>query len=114
MTDNENTSRVIEELFTIIKSRKGKDSKTSYTAKLFATGRSGIAKKLGEEAVETAVATLGESPDHVIRESADLLYHLLVLWAEVGIEPNQVWAELESRKGVSGLDEKASRPDDGA
>ena len=110
MTDNRNTSRVIEKLFAVIENRKGKDSKTSYTAKLFASGRSGIAKKFGEEAVETAVAALSESPDQVIRESADLLYHLLVLWAEVGIKPDQVWAELESRKGVSGLDEKASRP----
>ena len=114
MIGDKNASRVIEELFAVIESSKGKDSKTSYTAKLFATGRGGITKKFGEEAVETVVAALSESPDQVIRESADLLYHLLVLWAEVGIEPNQVWAELESRKGVSGLDEKASRPGDGA
>ena len=114
MTDDENTSRVIGELFAVIESRKGKNSKTSYTAKLFATGRGGITKKFGEEAVETVIAAMSETPDQVIRESADLLYHLLVLWAEIGIKPDQVWAELESRKGVSGLDEKTSRSEAGA
>ena len=114
MTEDENMSGVIAELFAVIESRKGTDPKTSYTATLFATGRSGITKKFCEESAETAVAALNESPDHVIRESADLLYHLLVLWAEIGIKPDQVWAELESRKGVSGLDEKKSRSEAGA
>jgi len=114
MTEGEDMSGVIAELFAVIETRKGTDPETSYTAKLFATGRGGITKKFGEEAVETVVAALNESPDHVIRESADLLYHLLVLWAEIGIKPDQVWAELESRKGVSGLDEKTSRSEAGA
>jgi len=89
--------------------RKGGDPEKSYTAKLFAKGRKKIAQKLGEEAVETVIAALAESPENVVGESADLLYHLSVLWAEVGVKPEQVWAELAKRQGISGIDEKNSR-----
>lgn len=100
---------ILERLYDTIASRKGGDPEKSYTAKLFARGRGKIAQKLGEEAVETVVAALAETPDHVVSESADLLYHLLVLWADAGVKPGQVWAELAQRQGISGVDEKKSR-----
>jgi len=103
------SGRILDQLYETLKSRRGTDPATSYTAKLFSRGRSKVAQKFGEEAVETVIAALAETPDKLVGESADLLYHLLVLWAECGIEPYQVWAELESRQGVSGIDEKKSR-----
>ena len=100
---------ILERLFQTIASRKGGDPETSYTAKLFARGRRKIAQKLGEEAVETVIAALTESNEHIVSESADLLYHLLTLWADCDVSPQQVWAELEKRQRQSGLDEKKSR-----
>jgi len=102
-------ARAIDELFAVIASRKGGDAETSYTAKLFAKGRKKIAQKVGEEAVETVIAALAEGPDAVVGESADLIYHLLVLWAECGVAPERVWAELGRRAGTSGIAEKNSR-----
>ena len=70
--------------------------------------------KLGEEAVECALAGTSGDNAHTVRESADLLYHLCVLWADGGIRPEDVWAELARREGMSGLAEKASRKTDGS
>lgn len=100
---------VLAELYRTIAGRKGGDPETSYTAKLFARGRGKIAQKFGEEAVETVVAGLAEGPEQLASESADLLYHLLVLWADCGVTPDVVWAELAKRQGISGIDEKKSR-----
>ncbi len=110
MTKNNPGGGVLDGLFDVIKSRHGQSPETSYTAKLLARGRGEIARKLGEETTETIVAALDEGAGEVISESADLLYHLLVLWAEMGIEPTEVWAELQRREGLSGIDEKNSRP----
>jgi len=99
---------VLERLFAVIESRRGRDPKTSYTARLLADGRGRIARKLGEEAVEVVVAALTER-ERVAAESADLLYHLLVLWADTGVQPVQVWEELARRQGISGIAEKAAR-----
>lgn len=101
--------QAIDDLFAVIASRKGGDPDTSYTARLFAKGRGKIAQKVGEEAVETVIAALSQGQREVVGESADLLYHLLVLWAECGIEPGQVWDELGKRAGTSGLEEKKNR-----
>jgi len=103
------TGQILDLLYATVAGRKGSDPEKSYTAKLFAKGRRKIAQKLGEEAVETVIAALVESPENVVGESADLLYHLSVLWAEVGVTPEQVWAELAKRQGISGIDEKNSR-----
>jgi phosphoribosyl-ATP pyrophosphohydrolase len=100
---------ILEELFALIESRKGADPQSSYTAKLFARGRGKIAQKTGEEAVELVIASLSEGKEAVIGESADLLYHLLVLWADSGVRPEEVFAELKRREGTSGITEKASR-----
>ncbi len=101
---------VLERLFSVIEGRRGADPGSSYTAKLLAEGKPKIAKKLGEEATETVIAATAGTPADVARESADLLYHLLVLWAATGVKPAEVWAELARREGTSGLAEKASRP----
>jgi phosphoribosyl-ATP pyrophosphohydrolase len=101
---------VLERLYATIASRKTADPCSSYTAKLLHQGRSVIAKKMGEEAVETAIAAVGNDSDAVVAESADLIYHLLVLWADCGIEPPEVWQKLAAREGTSGLAEKAARP----
>lgn len=100
---------VLERLAQVIAARRDADPDISYTARLFAGGNAAIAAKLTEEAGETARAALTESPQRVAAESADLLYHLLVLWAETGVAAADVWAELGRREGTSGLAEKAAR-----
>ncbi|HXE30069.1 MAG TPA: phosphoribosyl-ATP diphosphatase [Stellaceae bacterium] len=103
---------ILDRLFTTIGSRRGADPSVSYTAKLFSQGRGRIAQKLGEEAVETVIAAV-EGSSSLANESADLLYHLLVLWADAGIAPTEIWAALESRVGISGIAEKAARSNKG-
>jgi phosphoribosyl-ATP pyrophosphohydrolase len=102
-------AHTLDRLFAMIASRRGDDPAHSYTARLFAEGRPKIARKTGEEAIEVVVAALTGSREHLAAESADLLYHLLVLWADAGIAADEVWRELARREGVSGLAEKASR-----
>ena len=109
MTDKNADSDVLQRLYDVIEARKGDDPKESYTARLFADGLPKIAQKLGEEAVETVIAGAAGDAPATVRESADLLYHLLVLWAAAGIAPDEVWAELSRREGTSGLAEKAAR-----
>ena len=104
---------ILEELFETIEARKGSDASASYTASLFAKGLPKIAEKLGEEAIETVVAAMGRDKDAIAAESADLLYHLLVVWAETGVEPNNVWEILEARQVKSGHAEKAARAETG-
>jgi phosphoribosyl-ATP pyrophosphohydrolase len=101
--------KTIDRLYEVILSRKGADPDTSYTAKLFSRGRAKIAQKLGEEAVEMVIAALVQKKDEMIGESADLLYHLIALWADCGVTPSEVWAELNKRRGLSGIEEKKSR-----
>ena len=100
---------VLERLYAVINSRKGADPDTSYTARLFSRGRQQIAKKLGEEAVEAVIEGVRGDRPKLIAESADLLYHLLTLWAAINVQPQAVWAELARREGLSGLAEKAAR-----
>jgi phosphoribosyl-ATP pyrophosphohydrolase len=99
----------LERLWQVIQSRRGADPETSYTARLFSRGRAKIAQKLGEEAVETVIEGVGNNPAALVGESADLLYHLLVLWAAAGISPADVAVELTRRDGTSGLAEKRGR-----
>jgi phosphoribosyl-ATP pyrophosphohydrolase len=99
----------IDRLFETIKSRKDTDPASSYTAKLFHQGRLKIAKKLGEEGVETALAAVAEDKEHLVNESADLLYHLLVLWAACGVTPEDAYTALDARTHRSGIEEKKSR-----
>jgi phosphoribosyl-ATP pyrophosphohydrolase len=102
---------VLDRLYGVILSRRGGDPAASYTAKLFGQGAAKIAQKLGEEAVEAVIEGVRGDGARLTQESADLLYHLLVLWAETGVAPEQVWQALEARAGRSGIDEKKSRPE---
>ena len=99
----------LDRLWQVILSRRGADPQSSYTARLFARGRAKIAQKLGEEAVEVVIEGVRENPTALVGESADLLYHLLVLWAAVGVSPADVAAELTRREGTSGIAEKRAR-----
>ncbi len=102
-------AEILERLYATIESRKGADPQTSWTAKLFSQGRNAIVQKVGEEAVEVNIAALTEGEDALASESADLLYHLLVLWADAGVKPQDVWAKLAAREGTSGIAEKNAR-----
>ena len=93
-----------------IRSRRGADPATSYTAKLFARGRAKIAQKVGEEAVETVIASLRDDRAALIGEATDLMFHLMVLLADAGLSLDDIRAEMRAREGVSGIDEKAARP----
>jgi phosphoribosyl-ATP pyrophosphohydrolase len=103
------SSSVLDRLYAVIASRRGGDTKTSYTAKLLAEGPERCAKKLGEEAVETVIAAVAGDKKALTEESADLLYCLLVVWAAVGLKPEDVYAVLQAREGRSGIAEKESR-----
>lgn len=100
---------VIARLVEVIESRRDADPEASYVARLFARGTQKIAQKLGEEAVETALAAVCGDKTEIVGESADLLFHLLVLWAARDIRPRDVAAELARREGLSGIEEKKSR-----
>lgn len=105
----ERDGRTLDRLYGTIEARRRADPESSYTAKLLKAGPERAGQKLGEEALETALAAASGRRDRVVSESADLLYHLLVLWAATGITPPEVWRELARREGTSGLAEKASR-----
>lgn len=105
----EPTGACLDRLYGVIESRRGADANSSHTARLFQKGRAKIAQKLGEEAVETVIEAMRGDKELLLGESADLLYHLLVLWADCGVKPQEVWAKLQSREGISGIAEKAGR-----
>ena len=103
-------SDTLERLAATIEARKSADPASSYTAKLLSEGVERAAKKLGEEAVETVIAAAQGDADALAAESADLIYHWLVLLTRAGVSLDNVAAKLEAREGTSGLAEKASRP----
>jgi phosphoribosyl-ATP pyrophosphohydrolase len=102
-------AEVVARLTAVIESRKGGDLSASYTAKLLADP-SLACKKLGEEAIEAIIAATQGDKAALAGESADLIYHWLVVLAAAGVSLDEVAARLEAREGTSGLDEKASRP----
>ena len=99
----------LERLYKIIEGRRGNNPETSYIAKRLQQGTHKIAQKVGEEAVETVIAAIAKDRAGIISESADLLFHWLLLLADSGIAVSEVMDELTRREGISGLDEKASR-----
>lgn len=105
-------SEVLNRLAEVLESRKGADPKTSYVAKLYDKGLDAILKKIGEEATETVMAAKDGDSEKLVYELADLWFHSLVLMAHQGLHPDAVMAELDRRFGLSGLTEKASRPDE--
>ena len=96
-------------LWATIEARRGASPDSSYTAKLLAAGPAGVARKLGEEALEAIIEAVRGDTAALTRESADVLYHLLVLWAAAGLSPDAVAAELTQREGASGIEEKRGR-----
>src|SRR6266478_10101534 len=96
----------LDRLWRVIESRRGADPDTSYTARLFTRGNAKIAQKLGEEAVEAVIEGVRGDRAALVGESADLFYHLLVLWAAVGVSPADVAGELARREATSGIAEK--------
>ena len=102
-------SDIVARLDAVIAARKSADPASSYTARLLAGGPPLAAKKFGEEAVEAVLAAAQGDKDALAAESADVIYHWLVLLAASGVSLDEVAAKLEAREGTSGLDEKASR-----
>jgi phosphoribosyl-ATP pyrophosphohydrolase len=100
---------ILHRLNETIESRKGADPGTSYVAALFSKGHDAILKKIGEESAETLLAAKDGDKLHIVRETADLWFHCLVMLAWHGLGPDDVLAELERREGISGVDEKKSR-----
>ncbi len=103
------SDEILNKLFETIKNRKGGDPKESYVAMLFEKGTAKIAQKVGEEAVETCIEALQGDNEKIKQESADLLFHLMVLWADAGLTPPEIMDVLKDRMGTSGHKEKASR-----
>lgn len=100
---------VLAELNDVLRARKSADPETSYVARLYHRGLDTILKKIGEEATETVVAAKGGDARQVVRETADLWFHSMVLLSHLDIPVAEVLAELKRRAGTSGLEEKASR-----
>src|SRR5438105_1555344 len=96
----------LERLYQAVIVARDLDPATSRTARLFQRGPAKMAKKLAEEAIEVVIDAVNGNPDAVIRESADLLYNLTVLWASAGVRPEHVWREMERREHLLGIAEK--------
>jgi len=99
----------LKNLTTLVAQRAASGDGASYTARLVGAGMGKAAQKLGEEAVESVIAALGTEKAALVAESADLLYHLCVVWHLAGISYDEVMAELARRTAMTGLQEKASR-----
>jgi phosphoribosyl-ATP pyrophosphohydrolase len=96
----------LERLYLAVMAARDLDPAVSRTARLFQRGPTKMAKKLAEEAIEVVIDAVSGKPDAVVRESADLLYNLTVLWASAGVEPDDVWREMERREHMLGIAEK--------
>jgi phosphoribosyl-ATP pyrophosphohydrolase len=109
MNDVLSLDDTLRELAAILEARKQADPDRSYVARLYAKGLDAILKKVGEEAAETLLAAKNDDPEHLVRETADLWFHTLVMLAHQGLGPDAVLNELRRRLGTSGLTEKAAR-----
>lgn len=103
------SGEVLDRLWAVVMDRRSADPAHSHSARLLSRGTPKVAQKFGEEAVECLIEAVRGNNPALISESADVLYHLLVMWVAAGIEPADVWSELERREGISGVIEKASR-----
>jgi len=100
---------VLDRLWGVVTGRRTASPDTSHSARLLSRGTPKIAQKFGEEAVECLIEAVAGNRAALVAESADVLYHLIVMWVDAGVRPEDVWAELERREGVSGIAEKAGR-----
>ena len=96
----------LDRLYDAVKAARTADPATSRTARLLRAGRAKMAKKLAEEAVEVVIDAMQGNTDAVVKESADLIYNLVVLWVEAGVDPKDVWAEMARRERLFGIAEK--------
>ncbi len=103
-------AEVLDRLWAVVLSRRDASPSVSHSARLLSRGTAKVAQKFGEEAVECLIEALTGNRTALIAESADVLYHLLVMWVDADVRPQEVWQELERREGVSGVAEKAARP----
>ena len=103
------SAAVLDRVWGVVMSRRDADPATSHSARLLSRGTAKVAQKFGEEAVECLIEAVAGNRSALIAESADVLYHLLVIWVNAGIRADEVWAELARREGISGVAEKASR-----
>lgn len=103
------TAEVLDRLWQVVMERRDADPSVSHSARLLARGTGKVAQKFGEEAVECVIEAVQGNKAALIGESADVLYHLIVVWVASGVSPAEIWAELRRREGVSGIAEKASR-----
>ena len=108
-TVGDSSSSVLDRLWAVVVSRRDADPTISHSARLLSRGVPKVAQKFGEESVECLIEAVSGNKGGVIAESADVLYHLIVMWVASGVTPEDVWAELERREGISGVAEKASR-----
>ncbi|MGH8686998.1 MAG: phosphoribosyl-ATP diphosphatase [Burkholderiales bacterium] len=102
-------AQTLERIAEVIESRRGGDPEKSYVARLLGADEDAVLKKIGEEATETVLAAKDGDRLHLVRETADLWFHCLILLARRGLGPGDVLAELHRREGISGIDEKAAR-----
>jgi len=102
-------AETLERIAATIEQRKGGDARKSYVAGLLGGDEDAVLKKIGEEATETVLAAKSGERLHLVRETADLWFHCLILLARHGLGPGDVLAELRRREGISGIDEKAAR-----
>ena len=100
---------ILDRLWSTVLERRAADPGESHSARLLARGTAKVAQKFGEEAVECLIEAVAKNAPALVSESADVLYHLIVLWVAAGVEPAEVWSELHRREGISGVAEKASR-----
>ena len=100
---------VLDRLWSVVMGRRSADPAVSHSARLLSRGTAKVAQKFGEEAVECLIEAVTGNRDALVAESADVLYHLIVLWVSAGVSPNEVWEELKRREGISGIAEKAAR-----
>jgi phosphoribosyl-ATP pyrophosphohydrolase len=109
MSESVDDMAVLDRVYNVILTRRDANPDVSHVGWLFHKGTQKIAQKMGEEAIETVVATMSQKRKDIVGESADLMFHLLVLWADSGIRPKDVWAELARRESVHAIDEKRKR-----
>ena len=103
-------AHVLDRLFSTVDARRTADPAHSHSARLLSRGTRKVAQKFGEEAVECLIEAVAGNKRELVGESADVLYHLIVMWVDAGLQPTEIWQELQRREGVSGITEKASRP----
>lgn len=109
MSNDKASAEILDRLYKVIVSRKAADPSVSHTAKMFSRGTAKIAQKVGEEAVEALIEAIRGDSNALAEESADLVYHLMVLWADSGLKATTVWSILQKRFDTGGVYDQKDR-----